>query len=396
METKKVNIILSAIIFCLTLIISFKIALPPREAEVSAPTTTKISQQRTTSSKKSTPKKEESTTEEKEDNKIDQMMKKMSLEEKVGQLVLARVPESNAIQDVQKYQLGGYILFDRDYQGLTVQMVRNNIDAYQKAAKIPMLMASDEEGGTVSRLNQAGFGIFPSPQALYQSGGFPAIKEDIKKKSELFERLGLNAGMAPDADIATSPNSFIYPRTFSTDLELTKKFVTISVETMQKYHIASTLKHFPGYGDQGDSHMEVIRDSRSKEELQAGLQPFKAGIDAGADSILVEHNIVEAYDDKNPASLSPAIHKLLRDTLNFKGVIMTDDMDMKGLSTLMTQEEAAIQAIKAGNDMIITSSYATQIPALVQAVKDQRIKEQTVDDSCRRILKWKEELGIIS
>lgn len=392
MKHRNIDLILSVVIVCISLIVIVITIFPTNNNKVVSPAKEVAT---TTSSTKKDEVKKEKTKEELEDEKVNKMMRSMSLEQKVGQLVLARVPESNAIQDVEKYQMGGYILFDRDYQGLTVQMVRNNIDAYQKAAKTPMIMASDEEGGTVSRLRQAGFGDFPSPQELYQSGGFPAIKNDIKAKSELFEKLGLNAGMAPDADITTSPNSFMYPRTFSTDLEMTKKFVTLSVETMQKYHIASTLKHFPGYGDQGDSHMEVIRDTRSKEALQDGLQPFKAGIDAGADSILVEHNIVEAYDKNNPASLSPAIHKLLRQDLNFKGVIMTDDMDMKGLSTLMTQDQAAVQAIQAGNDMIITSSYATQIPALVQAVKDQQISQKTVNDACRRVLRWKSDLGII-
>lgn len=344
----------------------------------------------------SKPKSKTLTASERRNKIINRYINNMTLEEKVGQMMLSRVPEQNAIEQIKKYHLGGYILFDRDFKGKNIQQVKKVTDQYQKASHIPMLMATDEEGGSVSRLTTAGYGTFLSPQDLYRQGGFELIQQDINSKSQLMRQLGLNAAMAPDADLATSPTSFIYPRTFGGDLSLTKEYVALAVQAFQNNHIVSTLKHFPGYGDQGDSHQMIIRDPRTKEELAPGLQPFASGIQVGADSVLVEHNIVEAYDKKLPASLSPKVHQVLRKDLGFKGIIMTDDMDMKGLSEFMSQKEAAIQAVRAGNDMIISSSYRQQIPAIIQAVKKNQLSEKQIDGSCRRILTVKYKLGLLN
>ncbi|MDR2279134.1 MAG: beta-hexosaminidase, partial [Vagococcus sp.] len=122
----------------------------------------------------------------------------------------------------------------------------------------------------------------------------------------------------------------------------------------------------------------------------------KAGIDAGADSILVSHNIVEAIDKNVPASISPKVHELIRKDLGFEGVVMTDDMDMNGLSHFISQEEAALAALKAGNDLILSSTYKTQIPVIKSAIQSGDYKEEDVDRSVLRVLTWKHELGLIS
>ena len=330
--------------------------------------------------------------------KVENTMKTMTLEEKVGQLFMARVPEQNQIMDIQNYHLGGYLLFDRDMAGKGQADVKQTIASYQEASKTPMFIGSDEEGGTVSRLsrNQIVSPAFESPQALYQKDGWDGITKEINRKAQVFGELGIQLGMFPDADVSTDPQSFIYDRTIGMDAKGTSHYVKLSVEEMKKQKLGSTLKHFPGYGNNRDSHVEIVTDDRSMEDLRKNdFLPFEAGIKAGVDSIMVSHNIVQAIDGNRPASISKPVHDVIRNELGFKGVIMTDDMDMAGLADFISQEEAGLQALQAGNDMILSSSYSTQIPYILEAIKKGEYSEQQLDQSVERLLTWKVELGLI-
>lgn len=330
--------------------------------------------------------------------KVENTMKTMTLEEKVGQLFMARVPEQNQIMDIQNYHLGGYLLFDRDMAGKGQADVKQTIASYQEASKTPMFIGSDEEGGTVSRLsrNQIVSPAFESPQALYQKDGWDGVTKEIDRKAQVFGELGIQLGMFPDADVSTDPQSFIYDRTIGMDAKGTSHYVKLSVEEMKKQKLGSTLKHFPGYGNNRDSHVEIVTDDRSMEDLRKNdFLPFEAGIKAGADSIMVSHNIVQAIDGNRPASISKPVHDVIRNELGFKGVIMTDDMDMAGLADFISQEEAGLQALQAGNDMILSSSYSTQIPYILEAIKKGEYSEQQLDQSVERLLTWKVELGLI-
>lgn len=330
--------------------------------------------------------------------KVENTMKTMTLEEKVGQLFMARVPEQNQIMDIQNYHLGGYLLFDRDMTGKGQADVKQTIASYQEASKTPMFIGSDEEGGTVSRLsrNQIVSPAFESPQALYQKDGWDGITKEIDRKAQVFGELGIQLGMFPDADVSTDPQSFIYDRTIGMDAKGTSHYVKLSVEEMKKQKLGSTLKHFPGYGNNRDSHVEIVTDDRSMEDLRKNdFLPFEAGIKAGVDSIMVSHNIVQAIDGNRPASISKPVHDVIRNELGFKGVIMTDDMDMAGLADFISQEEAGLQALQAGNDMILSSSYSTQIPYILEAIKKGEYSEQQLDQSVERLLTWKVELGLI-
>lgn len=330
--------------------------------------------------------------------KVENTMKTMTLEEKVGQLFMARVPEQNQIMDIQNYHLGGYLLFDRDMAGKGQADVKQTIASYQEASKTPMFIGSDEEGGTVSRLsrNQIVSPAFESPQALYQKDGWDGVTKEIDRKAQVFGELGIQLGMFPDADVSTDPQSFIYDRTIGMDAKGTSHYVKLSVEEMKKQKLGSILKHFPGYGNNRDSHVEIVTDNRSMEDLRKNdFLPFEAGIKAWADSIMVSHNIVQAIDGNRPASISKPVHDVIRNELGFKGVIMTDDMDMAGLADFISQEEAGLQALQAGNDMILSSSYSTQIPYILEAIKKGEYSEQQLDQSVERILTWKVELGLI-
>ena len=335
-------------------------------------------------------------TSETEKNKVvEERLVSMTLEEKVGQLFWARVPYSHQLEDLQSYHFGGYLLFGRDFQGQTLEDMKALTDRYQVASKIPLLIGSDEEGGTVTRISSILDTPFQAPMTLYHQGGMEAIRSDTRQKAELLKSVGINAGLFPVADLASNPSAFIYDRTIGQDAQTTASYVEEVVEELGKTKVGSTLKHFPGYGDNGDSHTAIIQDNRSLYELrQADFLPFQAGIDAGADSVLVSHNILTKIDTV-PSSISPKINEILRKELNFKGVIMTDDLDMAGLADFVNQDEAAFQVILAGNDLILGSSYQTQIPYLLKKVSSGELTEDRIDKSVRRILSWKYDLGLL-
>ena len=335
-------------------------------------------------------------TSEGEENKvIEDRLATMTLEEKVGQLFWARVPFNHQIEDLQSYHLSGYILFGRDFEGRSIEDIKTLTKGYQAAAKIPLLIGSDEEGGTVTRISSILETSFQSPMALYHQGGMEAVLADTKQKAELLKSVGINAGLFPVADLARDQSAFIYDRTIGQDAQTTASYVQQVVEELKKSKVGSTLKHFPGYGDNGDSHTAIIQDNRSLDELrQADFLPFQAGIDAGADSVLVSHNILSKIDTV-PSSISPKITDLLRKELHFKGVIMTDDFDMAGLADFVSQEEAAFQVILAGNDLILGSSYQTQISYILKKISSGELTEERINESVRRILTWKYDLGLL-
>lgn len=327
------------------------------------------------------------------------LLESMSLEERVGQLFLARCNAASAIEDVQNYHLGGYVLFGIDFQDQSPDSMRSIIASYQDAAKIPLLIAVDEEGGTVTRVSrypQYRSSPFPSPRTLYSMGGMEAVLEAEQEKCGLLSSLGINVNLAPVCDISTQPGAILYQRSLGQDAQITSEFISQTVVLMEQHQIGSVLKHFPGYGNNADTHVQIAYDRRSLEALEGcDLLPFRAGIDAGADAIMVSHNIVEALDPEYPASLSPAIHDYLRNNMGFEGVILTDDLVMNAITEQYGAGEAAVLAVLAGNDLICATEYAVQYQAVLDAVLSGRIDYYTLTDAVLRILRWKQELGLI-
>lgn len=348
---------------------------------------------------KNTTKEKEVVPEQNQDKMIEEMMASMSIEEKVGQLFLARVPIEGQLESIQTNHLGGYLLFGRDVEAETPVSLKEKIASYQSASKIPLFIASDEEGGTVSRLSRGLDlvpAVFKSPQESYQEAGWEGIRLEIQKKAEVLHTYGIQGGLFPDADVATDPQAFIYDRTLGLDAQQTSEYVKISVEELKKQKLVSTLKHFPGYGNNRDSHVEIVYDDRTLDELRTNdFLPFKAGIAAGADSVLVSHNIITSIDATMPASISQPIHDVLRNELGFQGVIMTDDMDMAGLANFISQEEAGLAALKAGNDLILSSSFQEQIPFVLQGIEQGTYTKEALDQSVYRVLKMKMTIGLI-
>ena len=156
------------------------------------------------------------------------------------------------------------------------------------------------------------------------------------------------------------------------------------------------LKHFPGYGGNADTHTGSAYDERPYETFtESDFLPFEAGITAGAGAVMVSHNIVACMDDTAPASLSAPVHDILRDELCFNGVVMTDDLNMQAVLQYAGGEDAAVLAVLAGNDMIITPNMEEQALAVRSAVEDGIITQERIDESVLRILVWKMNLGII-
>ena len=328
-----------------------------------------------------------------------QIMDGMSIEEKVGQMFLARCPEYDGAEEAARLHLGGYVLFDRDFAYYSFDGAKARIASYQQAANLPMFMAVDEEGGEVVRIScypAYRYERFASPQEVYAAGGLDALSADAREKAALLLSLGVNVDLAPVADVSTSPYDFIYSRSLGQDAETTAHAVAAIVKGLEQVGVSACLKHFPGYGDNGDTHSGVETDYREAGVFyEQDLLPFRAGCDAGADFVLVSHNIVAAFDPELPSSLSPAVHSLLRDELGYDGLIITDDLAMEGVAGLYGVDETAVLAVLAGNDMLLSSDPEEQIDAVLQAVEAGRVSQELIDSAVERILRTKIKAGLI-
>lgn len=322
-------------------------------------------------------------------------LKKLSLEEKIGQIFLVRVPENNKISDLKKYQFGGYLLFARDFTGKTKDEVIKMVDEFQENANIPLLIATDEEGGKVSRLSSNTNLVsspFKSSSELYKEGGMDLIKKDTINKSETLEELGINLNLAPVVDVSTDPNSYMYERTIKENTSITSTYAKTVIEASKGSKVSYTLKHFPGYGDNADTHKTSATDNRTYSKImEDDIPPFRAGIKAGAEAVLVSHTIVPAMDKDNPSSLSATTHNVLRNELGFTGIIITDDLAMGAVNV----DNAVVKAIKAGNDLLIVTDYESSIKEIKDAIEDGTLSKEAVDKMAFRVLAWKYYKGLM-
>ncbi len=320
----------------------------------------------------------------------EELLKTMTLDEKIGQLFLVRYPSENQISILNKYNFGGYLFFEKDFKGKTKSQVQEMINNVQEVSKIPLLTAVDEEGGIVVRVSSnsnLAKEKFKSPMELYKKGGIKKIEEDVKEKSKVLSSLGINLNLAPVVDVSTNSSDFMYKRTLGENTTITSTYAKSVINTSKGLGVSYTLKHFPGYGNNIDTHTSTSVDKRTYESiLENDIPPFEAGIEAGAEAILVSHNVVTCMDKENPASLSPAIHKLLRYDLSFTGIIITDDLAMAAVSS---DEDATVKAVLAGNNLMITTDYKQSINSLKKAIEEEILTEEKIDELVERILAWK-------
>lgn len=323
-------------------------------------------------------------------------LKTLTLDEVIGQILLVRYPDVGAVEDLKKYKFSGFVFFEKDFRGKTKTEVQDMIKNLQSNSKIPLLTAVDEEGGKVVRVSSnsnLADSKFKSSQDLYTEGGFSLIKNDTINKSKILSNLGLNLNLAPVVDVSTNPSDYMYERSFGKDTNLTSTYAKTVIEASKGTGVSYTLKHFPGYGNNSDTHTGSVIDTRSYDDIvKNDLPPFKAGIEAGAEAVLVSHNTVNNIDPSMPASLSASVHNILRNQLDFTGIIMTDDLSMGATSSI---DNAAVKAILAGNDLIITTDYEADVVAIKEALETGVLCEPMIDKLAFRVLTWKYYKGMM-
>jgi beta-glucosidase-like glycosyl hydrolase len=325
----------------------------------------------------------------------------LNLNEKIGQLMVIRA-HSNWSQNkidsisalIQQYNVGGLCFF----QGGPIRQAMQT-NAYQSVAKTPLFIAIDAEWGIGMRLDsvepfprQLSMGAFASSDLVYQMGA--AIADQCK-------RLGIQINYGPVIDINNNPsNPVINDRSFGQSKSKVIQQGVAYMKGMQDNGIMATAKHFPGHGDVNvDSHFDLPVINKSRAALDTlELEPFKALINAGIESIMVAHLSVPAIDDrpKYATSISPkAVNGLLKKELGFKGISVTDAMDMKAIANYFPQGEANVQALLAGNDMLcLPGEVGQSIDKVREAVKERRIKRSEINTRVKKILVAKYKYGL--
>lgn len=323
-------------------------------------------------------------------------LKNMTLDEKIGQLLLVKYQSNSQNDAIKKYKVGGFIFFEDDFKDKTKKEVQDMLKNIQSQASIPLLTAVDEEGGSVVRVSsnpKLREQKFKSPRELYLDGGIPLIESDTKEKSALLEELGINVNLAPVVDISTNSSDYMYDRTLGEGQDATSNYAKAVIEASKGYKVSYVLKHFPGYGNNEDTHTSSVTDDRPLSTLEENdFKPFESAIESKAEAILVNHNIVKSIDTTSPASLSASVHNLLRNDLKFTGIIMTDDLSMKATSDIPNVVE---KAILAGNDIVIVADYESAFNQIKDAVENNRISAELIDEIAHKIITWKYAKGLL-
>jgi len=328
-----------------------------------------------------------------------QILDTLTLEEKVGQMFIIDCPAENQTDVIAQHHPGGFTLGADDFKNTTKNQVAEAIAAYQEASAVPMFIAVNEEGGQANSLSLSkAFRATPflSARELFATGGLSLVETDTLEKCELLKSLGINMNYAPVADVATDVNALMYDRSVGRQANDTGRYVKTVVNTMNEQKVVSVLKHFPGYGNMtADEDGGIAVDDRSYEEfVVSDFLPFRDGMEADAPMVMVSHNIVTAMDPDNPASLSAEVHRILRRELGYEGVIITDALTAEELGEY-DAAALAVAAVQAGNDLLCTGAYETQISAVLEAVRSGAISEERVDESVLRILKLKIQFDLI-
>jgi beta-N-acetylhexosaminidase len=343
---------------------------------------------------------------------VDWWMQQLSLEEKVGQLFWFGLPEAattpEAEQLVKEGKAGGFIFFARqgnDPEQLRKMTGRLQALAAERERPTPGLVISvDHEGGIVQRWGPPYFTTWPGNMAIGATRSEAYAEQVAAAMAQELSSVGVTMNLAPDSDVNNNPaNPVIGVRSYGEDPELVARLATAAIKGTQGQQVSATAKHFPGHGDTAiDTHLELPSVNHPLERLEkVELVPFKAAIAAGVDVIMSAHILFPAVaTDGHPATLSqPVIQGLLKDKLGFKGVAVTDAIEMKAITSNYGLERALVMAIQAGVDvLLVTESFAKQASfhaQIVQAVKDGRITEARLNDAVRRNLELKAKRGLL-
>lgn len=353
---------------------------------------------------------------------VDQWLARLSLKELIGQLFIIR-PDGldlnlsrdqledisaagvtqlspQLTQSLADYPVGGFVLFGKNL--ISPEQLAELQAELREASPVAPFMAIDEEGGLVSRLaNQAGFDVprFPDMRDIGAAGEPEQAYQVGLTIGNYLRSYGFNLDFAPVADVDSNPaNPVIGARAFSSDPALVSSMVVAAQSGFQDAGLIACLKHFPGHGDTAsDPHYATASTAKTWVEMaQLELIPFQAGIGAGADMIMLGHILTPGVsDDAWPASLSPEIHRRLRQDLAFDGVVITDSLSMQAITDQYSPGEAALQAYLAGNDVLLMPAQLEEaFRAIEQAVAEGVIDQAELSRRVGRILRLKLKYGI--
>lgn len=341
--------------------------------------------------------------------------KDMSLEAKIGQLFMVSLYTldqgdtknqqkitSEMKKTIKQYPVGGIVLFSKNMTD--ADQTKELIDHLQDASDIPLFVSVDEEGGSVARVSsnkEMGVTHYPTAKEIGKTYDEDQIEEMGKTQSSQLKKLGFNMNLAPVADVLTNEsNTEVGDRSFGSDAGDVSDIISTLVKSMQKQQISAVLKHFPGSGDTwGNTHMGSAEAEQTIQTLRKiDFKPFEAGIDADADAVMVSHLMLSnVTDEKEPSTLSKrVVTDILRNELDFNGVVMTDAMNMKAITDNYSAGEAAVKALQAGVDVILMPENLSEAyQAVLKAVDDGDIKESRIDKSVERIIYTKLKRGVI-
>lgn len=338
---------------------------------------------------------------------INLILQNMTLDQKLGQMMIVQFVGPTYSLDIStmisQYHVGAVLLFTVNNNIVDKAQLKGLIQQMQSNSSIPLVVAIDQEGGTVDRLKSldgprppvADIGATNDPGKAFAAG--------IRDAQDLAS-YGFNLNLAPVVDVTNVYNPQLYGRTYGNNAALVTKMAQAYLQGLQQSgKVLGTLKHFPGLGDVGvDPHSGVPNLYRSKSDLEAiDWAPYRALIQQGnVHAIMVTHEIVHAIDGSLPSSLSyKVVTGILRDDLGFQGVIMTDSLTMEGITAYYTEAQAAAVAVEAGSDLLMgattSADVANMIAGIKQAIASGEISQQRIDDSVRRILMLKYQAGLL-
>jgi beta-N-acetylhexosaminidase len=344
-------------------------------------------------------------------SRVDDLLTRLTLEQKVGQMFIVGLygPTMNepARNFLATMQPGGVVLFTSNTG--TPDAVTRLTNSWQQtitdAGGVPLFISTDQEGGVIARLKD-GFTEWPVPMVLTASGDVSLAYRTGQAMATELRAVGVNMDLAPVADLYTNlRNPIIGRRSFGSDPERTGKMLAALIRGMQAGGVLATAKHFPGHGDTDrDSHTSLPAVQYPRDELErVEFAPFRWTIAAGVESVMVAHIWYPAIDaEEMPASLSQnVVTGILRDEMDFRGLAMTDAIEMDAIDTVYSYSQASVMAINAGIDLVAfgahvsPDSQAKAMQAVIDAVKNGTIPQERIDASVRRILDSKERYGIL-
>ncbi|QMV40354.1 beta-N-acetylhexosaminidase [Cohnella cholangitidis] len=337
---------------------------------------------------------------------INDIISQMTLEQKVGQMLLAGIEgkkiDSSMKKMIAEQHVGGIILYKNNFSDLagSVRLV-NELKQANNGNPAPLFISVDQEGGKVSRLPKE-FEAIPNADKVGRTGDPELANEMGVLLSKELNLMGFNINFAPVLDINSNPkNPVIGSRSFGKDADLVSKMGIAVMKGLQEGGTIPVVKHFPGHGDTSvDSHLDLPIVNKSTKQLESlEWVPFRAAIENGTDAVMVAHILFPLIDPDAPASFSKIIiDEQLRGTLGFEGVVITDDMTMGAIADHYGIEEAAVKSVQAGSDiLLIAHGYNTEkkvYDKLLQSVRSGQLSESRIDDSVRRILSLKRKYGL--